>query len=145
MNGKPRHHRLRTPENCGGGTLIEWLVVMALSIVMAWGSLEIFALTQVDQQVEEAKRELRDCALEIEKSAWDSGTYASVQLSVPPCVSSTALIQWFWEIPDGGHFTLWRIAQSAQDSTSDSTCRGWAIDQDIAIWRVDGSGRTCSF
>jgi hypothetical protein len=124
--------------------LLEWLVVIALSVLLTWGSADIFVRIQANQKTEEAQRELRDCAVTLEGMSWNTGIYAFDQRLAPPCSSNAARVMWFWDIPDGARFTVWRIDPSDEVVSPASPCRGWAINQNMTLWQVDGSGQACT-
>ena len=130
-----------------GVALMEWIVAMALSVLLTWGSAKVFIHAKMAQDAQEAQRQLRACVLAFEAWAWNAGHYpldeAHGGLTEPPCPDNNALALWQWASADGEHFTVWRIADRPWGTAGDSACIGWAINQDLALWEVDRSGQVC--
>ena len=58
-----------------GVALMEWIVAMALSVLLTWGSAKVFIHAKMAQDAQEAQRQLRACVLAFEAWAWNARHY----------------------------------------------------------------------
>ena len=133
-----------------GAILLEWLVVLVLSMVVIWASFHAMQAMQSGLKDKHAQQELMHCAMAIERLAWvsdsapavPSGELGGSEHSSPPCLSDEASVVWVWQRGDGDAFELRRLSASSGD-TSPTQCVGWATNEQAVLWRTDPSGEPC--
>lgn len=131
-----------------GATLVEWVVVMSLTILAVWAGALAFRGWQLQRMTWEAQNELLTCALGLEDLSWAEGQYPRTSsLSAepdPPCEAAANDARWFWLSPDGSRFTIWRINATSGTATPALECQGWAVNEAAEIWPVTDTLLACA-